>query len=243
MTRTEVAARYTRLHAESHGELLASVRELVEQVADDPGDFTLGSWPSEIARAMVVAPAKTMNECAAVRPALETALAHRQHRGSGAMGRVEMAAMGLANVLICGGIGLSDASVATISAWVSQIAAKRDDEKTTTYWNKAFAALALGDRRTYLGFCDQPLVLKAGATHEYNLRAFVTMLAAAIEQRAPAAAVRPAYEEVLENYTTFLSASTLDALSLFWIARIVHHDLGHVPLSQVASKLHDDIYR
>jgi len=242
MSRKDLAAGYAELHAEGRAELLESVRDLVAQVAGDPDDLNLGSWPAEIARAMVTAPASTATECAPVRSALETAIEHRQHR-TGSMGRVEMAAIGLANVLTCGGLSLSDASFATMSAWLPAIAAKRDDEKTTTYWNKAFAALAFGDRRTYLGFCDQPLVLNAGATYEYNLRAFVTMLAAAIEQRAPVDAVRPAYEEVLENYTTFLSASTLDALSLFWVARVVHHTLGRVPLAHVASKLHDDIFK
>jgi len=48
---------------------------------------------------------------------------------------------------------------------------------------------------------------------------------------------------VLDLYSTFQSASTLDEYSLFWIARIVHHNLGGVPVGNVAVKLHDDIWQ
>jgi hypothetical protein len=243
MTRAKVRAGYEKVYSIYHPEIDEAVTTLVAKIADEPTDLTFGGWLGTLSVCMICAPDVTSKEIAALGPAISTAIEAVTKSHTGKMARMEMAAASIANLLDCGGIAISKKTFGEVTTWFPRIIAKRNDLDTTTYWNKGFAALALGDQATYLQYCDKPLELEPGATYEHNLRGFITMLAAAVETKASVNAVLPAYNEVLDLYSTFHSASTLDEYSLLWIARIVHHNLGGVPLGKVAAKLHDDLWQ
>jgi hypothetical protein len=243
VTRAKLRAGYEKVYSFYHPEIDEAVTTLVEKIADEPTDLTFGGWLGTLSVCMLCTPDITSKEVAPLGSTIETAIAAVTKSHTGKMARVEMAAAGVANLLDCGGVSISDRTFREVTTWLPRIVAKRNDLDTTTYWNKGFAALALGDQATYLQYCDKPLQLEPGATYEHNLRGFITMLAAAVETKASVSAVLPAYNEVLDLYATFQSASTLDEYSLFWIARIVHHRLGGLPVRKVAAKLHDDLWQ
>ena len=243
MTRAKLLAGYEKLYSLYHPELDDVVSRLVQKIANDPTDLTFGGSVGQLSACMIYSPAITSKEITALGAMIATAIDAVTKGHTGKMARMEMAAASLANLLDCGGIAISDKTLRQVTTWLPRVVAKRNDLDTTTYWNKGFAALALGDHATYLQYCDKPLELEPGATYEHNLRGFITMLAAAVENKASVDAVMPAYREVLDLYATFRSASTLDDYSLLWIARIVHHRIGHVPIGKVATTLHDDLWQ
>jgi len=243
VTRANLLTGYEKLYSLYHPKIDEAVTDLVEMIANEPTDIAFGGWVGKLSACMIYAPVVTAKEITALRTTIETAIEAVTKSHTGKMARMEMAAASLANLLDCGGIAISAKASSELTTWLPRVVAKRNDLDTTTYWNKGFAALALGDQATYLQYCDKPLELEPGATYEHNLRGFITMLAAAVETKASINAVLPAYNEVLDLYSTFRSASTLDDYSLLWIARIVHHLIGGMPVGKVASKLHDDLWQ
>ena len=228
MSLTEQIARFEKTYERRHGVLLEQVREII---VERDG---IGGTGVALVFAILVEPAKTAGECRAIASVIDELIAETPDR---------VHYVDVANALECCGVVMSAATVTAMAAIVAGVHASRDDAETSPYWSKGFAALSLDDRKTYRKYLNSSLAFEPGATYEFNLQAFITMLSNAIDQRASIDAVIPAYEEVLANYPTFSSAATLNLESLFWIARVVHHRIGGAPLGDVAKLLHDTLWR
>ena len=228
MSLNEQIAGFENAYTRGHAKLL----ERVDRSIADPTAF--GGVGVQLAYAIVVAPGKTARECDAIAPTIEDLIAHNHD---------DLHYVDVANALECCGVGISATTRTTMPMIVAKVRASRDDADASTYWSKGFAALALDDKKICSKYLNSSLPFEPGATYEFNLQTFITMLANAIAHHALAESIVPAYEAVLANYPIFKSASTLEITSLFWIARVVHHRIGGAPLGDVAKLLHDTLWR
>ncbi|MBK7538839.1 MAG: hypothetical protein IPI49_26435 [Myxococcales bacterium] len=73
--------------------------------------------------------------------------------------------------------------------------------------------------------------------YENNPQALLAHLAAGAENRVPIEDVWPAFREVVHNFPYHEEVGDFDGACLFWIARIVHHQIGGRPLGQTADWL------
>jgi hypothetical protein len=74
--------------------------------------------------------------------------------------------------------------------------------------------------------------------HGYNPQSLLAHLAGAVENRASIEEVWPAFKELMFHFPGSEQAGVFDGSCLFWIARIVHHELGGQPLGETAAWLH-----
>jgi len=155
--------------------------------------------------------------------------------------------MHLANALECTGVPVTAATIATMRRWLPRIGAKRDDAMAHWYWSVGFAALALDDKPTYRRIAgldtNAPLAVTPGETVGFNLQGLLRHLAGAVEHDAGAAAIAPAWDELIDNFATHWSADSANEGTLLWMARCVYHRIGKHPLGSVAARLRDDLAR
>ncbi len=70
-----------------------------------------------------------------------------------------------------------------------------------------------------------------------NPQALLAHLAAGAENRVAIEDVWPAFREAVHNFPYHEEAGDFDGACLFWIARIVHHQIGGQPLGRTAEWL------
>ena len=150
---------------------------------------------------------------------------------------LELASM--ANLLAC--CGHSDETLPAAD-WIWEIEVDRNNHPSM-YWERASAALALDVKPLYRALAghepDQPLPFAPGARFGGNLQGFLAHLGGAVETGAPFEAVRPAWDEFLDNLDRHHEANEMGKDSLFWIARVVGHCIAGQPLGTVAQWFHD----
>jgi hypothetical protein len=109
---------------------------------------------------------------------------------------------------------------------------------------KVLAAIAFGDRALYRGpvgsmtLLDEDMPFSPRQLHGFNPQSFLGHLAAAVEARATVDDVWPAFEEFVLNFPRKEESGAFDGACLFWVARIVHHELGGRPIGQTCAWLH-----
>lgn len=110
------------------------------------------------------------------------------------------------------------------------------------HYARGFAALALGVRAVYRPLAgvllDAPLEFTTGELVGFNNQALLRHLAAAVESDASFEDVRPAWSEFVRRMDSEEETGTLGAGSLFWVGRIVWHQIGGEPLGSVGDFVH-----
>jgi hypothetical protein len=228
-------------------------RELVDElpalIRDPDYRHVARAYSSTVVDASLVVPGRVRKEVAALSDVVEKAVAEQQAavKPTESLGLHVVSMFHLANALQCVGVHIAKATMDTIATWLPRVRVKRDDAEAEAYWSTGYAALALDARPTYRRFTggddSAELPFKAGETFGFNLQGLLRHFAAAVEQRQPASAVKPAWDELLENFDTHWDADSITEGTLLWMARIVYHRIGGHELGSVSKRLHDEIER
>ncbi len=123
------------------------------------------------------------------------------------------------------------------------VRAGRNDYLAFWYFAKAFAGIALEKKALYRGPSgtyadwDEPMPFTPGELHGFNPQSLMAHLAGAVETGATIHDVWPAFEECVHLFPSREETREFDGAVLFWIARIVHHQIGGQPLGQTADWL------
>lgn len=196
----------------------------------------------------IVRPADTAAQFGALSPTLDASVASRKIAvgDDKPVGAYEIGLASIGNVFECLGLVIEDATWSTVRAWIPRLEVSRNDQRVFYFWDGGLLAIALGDRVTARRIAghsgDGALPFEAGATFKMNMRGFIQHLAAAVEIEASAHDVMPAFRELVANYRRYQSGRAADEATLFWAARIVHHQLGKQRLGTTAQFLHDTIW-
>lgn len=136
-------------------------------------------------------------------------------------------------------------TLAALAPLLPRILTKRKDaDLAWRHWEKGFVALAVRQLPVWRGIAGipaAPLPFLPGEAFGPNIQAILAYLGAAIEHRSPLDAILPAWRTLLAIAPQLRSASQLRYSTLFWIARIVYHDIGGEPLGEVAERLYADV--
>ena len=121
--------------------------------------------------------------------------------------------------------------------------ARGSDIDRRWHFSRAFAGVALGVRAIYRDPAaadvelDELMPFTPRMLYGNNPQALLAHLAAGAENRVPIEDVWPAFREVVHNFPYHEEVGDFDGACLFWIARIVHHQIGGQPLGQTADWL------
>lgn len=223
------------------------VKELARKAASPKtGYATVVPYASDLHTAAIVHPAE-VRKLAALAPVVDRVAATKAVDLTGAVAPAYHQLLDVGNVLECVGCPLAAGTHDIFRDWLARMTLEREDPDAYHLWSAGFAALALDERPTYRRLAarvgDATLALTPGQTFGLNMQALLGHLAAAVENQAPLAAVTPAWEELLANYSLLYDARAMRLGTLLWAARVVHHRIAGTPLGEVAQRLHDDIYR
>ena len=138
----------------------------------------------------------------------------------------------------------SDA-LTSLAPLLSRIETNRHDpEFVAWHWQRGFMALALRKDpvwRGIAGLMPGALAFTPGESFGPNVQGLLRYLAAAIENRARLEDVLPAWKTFLAVVPSLYNADQVNFETLFWIARIVYHDIGGEPLGSAGDHLFADI--
>lgn len=121
---------------------------------------------------------------------------------------------------------------------------KRNSDFAEWHHAKALAGIALAEKGLYRGpsgalvSLEERMPFQPGELPGYNPQALIAHLAGAVENRASIDDVWPAFDEFMHKFPGHEQAGEFDGACLFWIARIVHHQIGGQPLGETAAWLH-----
>lgn len=172
-------------------------------------------------------------------------IAREAERGS--LTFVELAKIDLLGTLASLGIDMPARAFDDARTILSAVQTRRDVEHVYYHWARGLAAIALDWPQVYRGLLgssgrDLPPFIP-GATFAGNMHGLLTHLAAAVEARARAADVKPAWDELVAEYFPLQGASMVHAACLFWASWIIHHKLGGEPIATLGEALHVTIWR
>lgn len=144
----------------------------------------------------------------------------------------------------CLGFDVGD-TLSIFKPYLVRIETSRRDQYVHEHWNRALAALALDDRRTWgpiAGFIpDDAIPFTPGATFEFNVQGFLAHLAGAIVHQRALDDVLPAWRDFVRAYPNLQRANMANLSTLLWAARLVDHHIGGQPLGTVAEFLYSEI--
>lgn len=154
----------------------------------------------------------------------------------------EISLAGLVNLLSC--LKMNDcASVVVHRLMPLKTSPRGSDVERRWHFSRAFAGVALGIRAIYRNPAAAEVELNElmpftpRMLYENNPQALLAHLAAGAENRVAIEDVWPAFREVVHNFPYHEEVGDFDGACLFWIARIVHHQIGGQPLGQTADWL------
>ena len=107
-----------------------------------------------------------------------------------------------------------------------------------------FIALALRVEpvwRGIAGLLPGPLSFSPGEAFGPNVQGLLGYLASALENRAELADVMSAWKTFLAITPDLTVAKQSSFQNLFWVARLVYHDIGGEPLGRVGERLYADV--
>jgi len=204
----------------------------------------LSSFPFSLLFSAVIAwgPKKIEPVATQLAPLVRPGLESRAPRDNKSIADLDV--LDLANFMAC--CGYSD-ETQIADEWLSEVRTYRDDEDVSPHWNKAFAALALGRKGLYRAMAGvdptESVTLSRDRRFGGNVQGLLRHLAAAVEQGSGAAAVEVGWRDFLDMLVAHDDARSIDLATPFWVARIVHHQIGGSPLGSVAQWLHDELER
>jgi hypothetical protein len=192
--------------------------------------------------AALTAPDKLANVAGALAPIIDRAAA-AQDVDEISIAVLEL--LDLANAVECVGGTLAPPTHAAFRTWLPRITIRRDDENEMWYWSVGFAALAFDDSATARRFAGVDIHasfgFKPGETFGFNLQGLLRHLAGALEVGADLEAIRPAWNECLDNFETQWTAHRVDGATLLWIARVVYARVGGAQVATVAKQIHNEV--
>lgn len=150
------------------------------------------------------------------------------------------------NALQSVGLRVQDKAVEACQSWLPKVRAARSEDPVWPHWHLGLTGIGLGVREVYCPIAgynvDGAIPFTPGETFELNLQGLIAHLAGAVEGGATESEVGPAWRKLLSTFPVLSKAGMLTPPGLFWIARIVHHDIGGNPLGEVADFLHDEVW-
>jgi hypothetical protein len=233
----------------------ASVERGLADIAQVPGQLADSDEPSTWLRAdSFTAPATTLAMAAALlgparcrqyvrllAPFVPSTLQELTEEGVAENADLGTSMLSFTNVVQCCGDALAADVGAVESSWLAELAADASDLRDLERRKLALAALATGATHLVPAFIKGgalPTQFVAGQTFDFNVQGFIRYLAVAIERRASADDVAPAWRTFVDRFPRKLAAETLDWLDLLWAARAVVAVIGRQPVGTVAQQLH-----
>lgn len=136
-------------------------------------------------------------------------------------------------------------ALASMAPLLSRIDTSRNNpEFVSWHWQRGFIALALRQDpvwRGIAGLMPGPLAFTPGESFGPNVQGLLGYLAAAIENHARLEDVLPGWKTFLAIVPGLFNADQVNFETLFWIARIVYHDIGGQSLGSAGDHLFADI--
>ncbi len=228
-------------HAEVHARNSSSFARAIDSLATDPGALRRISARGWFASVLLLG-SSAMDD---VRETILAGLA-AQAAADGTSGSPptlgDISLIGYANLASCCG-ARDEAPRMTQRLLGLRTYPSGLDPDRRWHFARAFAGVALGVREIYRGPAaadvelDELMPFTPGVLYGNNPQALLAHLAAGAENRAPIADVWPAFREVVHNFPYHEEVGDFDGACLFWIARIVHHQIGGQPLGQTADWL------
>ena len=143
------------------------------------------------------------------------------------------------------GYSVPGEALTSLAQLLSRIETSRHDpESVSWHWQRGFMALALRKDpvwRGIAGLMPGPLAFTPGESFGPNVQGLLRYLAAATENRARVEDVMPAWKTFLAVFLSLYNARQVNFETLFWIARIVYHDIGGESLGSAGDHLFADI--
>ena len=127
---------------------------------------------------------------------------------------------------------------------LSEVRTKRNSRFAAWHHARALAGIALGEKAIYRNPVGAEVLFKETMPftpyerHGYNPQSFLAHLAGAVETQASIEEVWPAFEEFMFNFPGHEQTGEFDGACLFWVARIVHHQIGGQPIGETAAWVH-----
>lgn len=192
--------------------------------------------------AVMACPDKLSGAIKTLAPIVEQAVEHEEGgRKKGDPTPLTVIRVGNAlNAIEIAGADLSPASRAAVLDWFRHTQTKPRDSQPVWYWTTVFGALALD---TKIPSPKSRSKIEPGTTFESDLEGLATYLRDAISTKASLEDVRAAWEDLVDYADALHDAELADSATVLWIARIVYHRIGGVPLGDVAQRFHDDLWK
>lgn len=234
-----------------------------ERDAEGRSRDALRGWDLFLYNGAIVEPVLSARRYAPLAPVFDRSIAQESETYGAAPVLLSnyVGRLNLGNIFECLGLPLAPRTQEIMRAWAPRIEVDRDEDPTHVYWSLAFAALAMGDRMTYLrlgGFRGAnravpdpshagpplgPFPLIPHQRFGFNQQGFLHHLAGAIERGGTFEDIAPAWEEYLINFPTLSQSRSVHLNTLLWVARCVFHRIAGHPLGETAARLHDAIWR
>lgn len=138
-----------------------------------------------------------------------------------------------------------DGALAVFKPHLVRIETSRRDKYVYHHWNRALAAIAVDDPRTWkpiAGFLpSDPVQFVPGSTFSFNVQGFIAHLAGAITHGRSVQEVLPAWQNFVDSYPELQASQMADTGTLLWASRLVNHHIARQQLGTTAAFLHDEI--
>jgi hypothetical protein len=232
----ELRSAYIKGHTNGWNQSLRGLREALELLPRRPQAFRGESMFVWYSSTLLKGSQVLAEPCALVQPIFEEQCRIRPP----SLSLSEILLAGHANLFAC--CGYSD-HTHYFKDRLYDVEADRNDYFAFLYFAKAFAGIALREKSLYRGPSgtdagwDEPMPFTAGDLHGFNPQSLMAHLAGAVETEATIDDVWPAFEECVHLFPSRDATNEFDGAVLFWIARIVHHQIGGQPLGQTADWL------
>jgi hypothetical protein len=141
------------------------------------------------------------------------------------------------------GYPIANSVLASLAPLLERIETNRR-EHPAWHWHHGFMALALHVAPVWRGIAGLTTgapSFTACAAFGPNVQGLLAYLGAAIETHATLEAVIPAWKTTLAVFPALRDAREVTYSILPWIARVVYHDIGAMPVGEVAATLYADI--
>jgi hypothetical protein len=233
-------------HAANEG-LASMVRDIPVFLKElPPGESMLNGFEGleEILAqaATILGPQPCQAAVAAIAPFVPSAIAELKHRLDTPQIMLAVKFLSYLNTARCCGESLPAEAVENEGHWFARIASKPADLDESVRQTLAFAALALGETSFVPGLIDSGPLAKRfvpGKSFQSNTQGFIRYLALAIDKKAKAEDIAPAWNDFVTHFPMKLSAETLTWPDLLWCARAVGVHFEGRPVETAAEAVHE----
>lgn len=229
-------------------ELVQELPSNVERAQSGEASWVLPYLARELVPALLVDHPGVSTAIETVAPLVDLAVREieRDLPANGPIASSHVRTINAACAIEAAGGAVSSASWATMRGWLPRLDVSRDEEWTTAYWQSGYAALSLAEPGAYRRVAAEPLVsdqvsFTPDRSFEHNQQALLQYLRAATRARARLLDVLAAWQGFLDAFGALRAAQSADAETLFWVGRLVFHDVGGIPINEVARTMSESI--